>query len=281
MLRIFRHTLSQRSQGAGGDSIVANAHIPSECSLNNVWGEMHVVSTGAFTITNAAWYSVLGVQVGVPDPATNLSLETLWDEMVPKDVDVGSDVIDLDTTGGANTAPMFEPGEPNVAALLDAQSYDDDKQWFRRKKMISWATSPTGFEAGTPDTYVPRDFVKIRSKRRMFADIWEVAMLGFGSPSFDDVTTVPDTTGLEAEWFQKKYMEVVLEQAWMQLIGLTETGAETPWEDAATLVEDVLEPTVLEEDSGSFVANAWHVYTQCTFDITVPGRREIKQISAA
>lgn len=78
-----------------------------------------------------------------------------------------------------------------------------------------------------------------------------------------------------------KYFEVVLEQAWMQLVQLVEAGAETPWEEAALLVEEVLEPTVIEESSAAFAAIAYNVYAKMTWDVTVPGRKEIKQISAA
>lgn len=67
----------------------------------------------------------------------------------------------------------------------------------------------------------------------------------------------------------------------MQLMGLTEAGAETPWEEAALLVEEVLEPTVIEETAANFNNGAFDVYTAMTWDISVPGRRSFNTISVS
>ena len=81
------------------------------------------------------------------------------------------------------------------------------------------------------------------------------------------------TTYDDEKWLmQLKYMEVVLEQAWMWLVGLVETGAETPWEDAANMIGDFLEPNVNEETAGDFKAVTWQTFSKMTFEITVPGR---------
>lgn len=107
-------------------------------------------------------------------------------------------------------------------------------------------------------------------------------LLVFSNPTLDDTTTLAaQSFTTEAKWMQMKYLEVVLEQAWMELMGLTEAGAETPWEEAALLVEEVLEPTVIEETAGAFTTNPFNVFCSMTWDITVPGRREFNTISVS
>lgn len=266
----------------GTDVVLAACPVPSESRMNNIWGEGHIVGTSSIDVDQGTMYGVDGFQVPIPDPASNTNLDTLWDEMVTKDTDIGSlTVLDLDTTGGSDASPVFEPGEPNPAAIMDMGVVDDEKHWYKRRKLLTFANTPVGFESGTPDTYRVRDVYKIRSKKNLLADTMEFSLLGFSVPALDDTVAVMETTGLIEEWMQRKYLEVILEQAWMDMAGLVESGAETPWEDAAILVEDFLEPTVFEGTAGAFAAPGFETWTACTFDLSVPGRREIKQISAA
>ena len=144
---------------------------------------------------------------------------------------------------------------------------------------MSFANTPTGFEVGSPDTYIPRDVFKIRSRRRMRAEQHAVAMLGLSVPALDDTTTVVWNTDTEAEWMQRKYLEMVLEQAWIDLVGLSETGAESPWVDASILLEEFLEPTVVEEVTAAWTPQALECFTACTWDISVPGRLDVKTLS--
>lgn len=225
-------------------------------------------------------YGAKGVVVQIDDIDTALSFDTLWDQMVPKDQELTLGGQDL--SGVTDATPEFEPGEPDVTAITDYQIFDDDMEWFKRRKLITFASHPLGFEVGTPDSYIPRDTFKIRSRRRMAVEVASAALFAISAPALDDTTaTVFDTFASEAELMQVKYLEVVLEQAWMALAGLTETGAETPYEEAMALIADYLEPDVLEETASSFVGQSWTTFTSMTFDITVPGRREVKQLSLA
>ncbi len=78
----------------------------------------------------------------------------------------------------------------------------------------------------------------------------------------------------------QKYVELVLEQAWMHLVGLVEAGAETPWEDAALFLEIILEPPPQEDNAASWFTDDMKVWSNFTFDISVPGSREFKQLTA-
>lgn len=256
--------------------------IPSEGSLNNVWGDCHVVGNDDIAHNKAVLYGVTGYVVHEPDPDNAQSYDALWDVMVPKDTDVASGALDI-SSGSQDTAPEFEPGEPNIERMMDGSILDDDNMFFKRRKLITFASSPSGFDVGgTPDSYIPTDRFRIRSGKKIPVDLMSVALLGFSSPQMDDVTTtVWVTPASEAVWMQLKYIDMVLEQAFVHLIGLTEAGAETPWVDAATMLEDFLEPTVMEETSAIFDSQDYNVFTTLTFDISVPGVRKISSVSAA
>lgn len=281
-MRFFRHSLGQVVAAAGADIVVGGVLLPSESVLNNVWGDVHAVSLISMDFDRAVLYGCSGYVLPVEDPNATNAFDTIWDTMVPKDTDFAAGALDLDAES-ANTSPEFEPGEPNINRLMDLQVNDQDLRWFHRRKMLSFATRPTGFDSGdTPKSFIPADNFRVRSRKNIEADYHSAALLGFSSPGMDDVTTTSWVSAADSvHWMQLKYLDVTLEQAFMQLAGLVETGAETPWEEAAALLEDLLEPTVVEITAGDFTAPSWNVFAALTFDVTVPGLIAKQQISAA
>lgn len=279
-MRIFRHTLTQVVSVTNTDRVIGHTPVPSESSLNGVWAECHMIGSAGVDVIDAFVYGVDGRLMDDTDPGDTQSLDTLWDLLQLKDSDVSSGSFTMDPDV-SDASPMFEPGEPSLEAIM-GMAFQEKNQFFKRRKMITFATNPRGFVDGAPDTYIPSDAFKFHSRRNIFSEVMANAVLVYSNPAMDDVSTnTANTFNTEAKWMQLKYLEVVLEQAWMELMGLTETGAETPWEQAALLVEEVLEPTVIEESSGNFVSASMVVYCKATWDITVPGRKEFKTISAA
>lgn len=69
-----------------------------------------------------------------------------------------------------------------------------------------------------------------------------------------------------------KYIGHVLERALLHLFGVTEMGAETPWEEATALLKKHLEPDVFEDVGGKFGSDSWRVYSMAMFDHSVEGR---------
>ncbi len=280
-MRIFRHTLVHRLVAAASDEVVGFCPIPSESRLNHVWGEVHLMATGGVDLQSVSMYGADGRVIPDDDPGDATLLDLEWDLNVSKDQDVSAGAFSMDP-GSSESSPMFEPGEPSMEALMGL-ALQNKEEFFKRRKMVSFMTIPRGFEVGTPDLYIPGDVFKINAGRRIEADRMSHAVLVISNPALDDTTTTaPTTFSTEAKWMQLKYLEVVLEQSWMQLMGIGgEAGAETPWEEAALLVEEVLEPTVIEETANKFLSLSWNVYAMMTFDITVPGGRNFKTLTAA
>lgn len=275
---INRHVLTQVQVAAASDRVIAHLQMPSETIMVSCQGQCHCVTSSPNSTAFAVLYGVDGFVLPDPQPGTIDSIDDVWDIQVTKDDDF-SGGIDIDALG-SDAQPVFEPGEPNISDVMDLGVVDDDNRFFKRRKMVSFATSPSGFVDGTPDSFIPTDQFNISVNKQIQADYQSYAMLGFSAPAFDDVlATVPNTLGTEAAWAQIKYINVVLEQAWMDILGLTEAGAETPWEDAADLLEDLLEPNIHEETAGSFTGQTWVVFTAVTFQLWVPGSRAISQIT--
>lgn len=284
-MRIFRHTLSQKVTAFSDTIVLTAVALPSECRQNNFWGEVHVIGLDSVrpNVEQAFIYGVDGWITHIEDPDTSLTWDILYNTMIPFDKDVASGAFDLDTSV-AHSGPSFEPGEPSIEALMDAANVDVDNHWYKRRKMLTYASHPRGLDpAADPPTWQQTDWFPIRVGRRLGVELMSGSMLAMTIPSMNDVsvtTSMVNTPAGDAEWIQIKYMEVMLEQAWMHLSGLTETGAETPWEDAAILVEDFVEPSVLENTAGDFMSiNPCNTFTVGTFDITVPGRREFNVLT--
>ena len=96
--------------------------------------------------------------------------------------------------------------------------------------------------------------------------------IGLSSP---DTTLTSSTEAIaqcnEQDWGQLQFIDHTMERAMLSLIGLTEAGAETPWDEATRLLRRHLDPKVLETDAGAFVAATWRATGECRFDIAVQG----------
>lgn len=257
--------------------------VPAECMQHNAWGEMHLVNQEADPADwdEATLYALEGWVIPVPDPDTALDLQTLWDRFVPKDADVSAGIFDLDPAT-ADTGPFLELGEVNIDALMDMSNLRSENQWYSRKKLLSFANNRVGIVAGTPDTSIIADVQKIRSRKTISAEYMSWSLLAIAMPAAGDVDASRSTYASEALWMQTKYMDVVLEQAWMEMVGLVEAGAETPWTEAALAVQDLVEPEpvfVVAGNTAQFNARSLHVWCTGTFELEVPGRREVATIS--
>lgn len=284
MTVVFRHTLTAKQTVGNGDTVMADCPLPEGCAQSQVWAELHWVTREASPLE---WdvCTILGYEgrvVDVADPDTALDLETLWDQRVPKDEEVTtSAAFDLDPST-TDSNPFLEYGEINVEGLMGLSDLQENNLWFSRRKMLSFANNRINVVAGTPDTSIIADVTKVRSTKRIEAEDMCWSLLAFGMPSFGDVDAARTTFANEAAWMQIKYMDVILEQAWMEILNLTEPGAETPWQDAALAIQEFVEPEpvfALAADVSNFNDVSGHCWCQATFQIEVPGRREIGVIS--
>lgn len=274
-MRFFRHTLYQRLIPGNADEVIGHVDLPQESRLNRVQGEVHCVLAGQELVGTVNFYACDGWILDLPDPDTADSVDDIWDIMVDKDVDEAS-ALDLDTTTPDVTV-FDEVGLFNASRVAGLEKTEQSKRWFRRRKMVSLASNPTGFDPAA-DNYFPTDIFHVDASPRRGPDDWGIGVLGFGTPLATDTTTaIPMTPGSEGAWLQLKYLEVVLEQAWMDMAGLTETPGTDPWQGATDMIEELLEPTVVEETASAIGNGSWNVFARLSWDVTVPGRRDFSK----
>lgn len=281
--RIERKTYVQRSVGPGTDLVIGGVNVPEGGVLHNVVGEIHLISGASVSLAiQAVMYGLEGWLVSGFDPDSSDSYDDLWDRYVPKDEDVsesaGADQIDLDT-GVVIASQAFEPGEPRLEALIGAMPAG---RFYRREKVVSFATSKGGFDK-TAEDYIPTDaLVPFGASIEMGADDWSVGLLAVSSPSQDDVGSAifVSPTG-SGEWMALKYIDDVIEAAWKQLVGLTEATAESPFGPLATILEAATEPSVVEEDASRWDATTWDVFARLVWSYSVPGSYNKRSLSSS
>ena len=279
MTRLFRHTYWSRSASAGGDVVVSAADIPNESTLNQTFGEAHN-RWPSTPVASPVLYGMFGQVIPHSDPEQADPYEDMWDKYVDKAEDASVTSLWI-STGSAASAPVFEPGEMNWEDLTDLAVVSDESEFLAYRKMLSFANSPIGFESGAPDTYYPADIVSLnRRKSRIRNGLYSAAITVISVPSMDDTSTAlysPVTN--DSDWLFLKYASLTMKQAWMYLSGVTETGAESPYEDAALFMEEYLSPPVYEGVGYEFNSTTALIAGTMTYDVSVPGDKHFGTIS--
>lgn len=265
----------QSECAVGVDTAFLGVTLPSESTLHGVNIDLHIISNAAVGRLKALVYRVEGFILPLVDPDNEVTMQTLWNALVPKVDD--TDTIDLDTVAGVGQT-AFEPGETSFNEVLNVGLLPENI--YKRTKLVTWAShGGRGFET-VGDDYMPADVIKIDTNKKYFVESPSVVVFALENPAMDDTTTTEDTVMSEAEQVQLQYIDVVVEQAMMQFMGLVETGAETPWEDAAQLLRKVLEPDVFEETAAAWQSSIWRTFHNAAIQFSVPGNMRKANLSS-
>lgn len=256
-----------------GDHVIFGISLPSDTVVHRIRLTMHL--TGREDIPfNVATMMALGAYIlPVLDPDLGDTYEDIWNALVPKDTD--AQVMDLDTVA-LDTTPFFEPGEANWASLFDVGLQPEEI--FYRELMYS-AASPgsrifqdnqTPFETLWRGT----DILRLQLKKRLRVVQPSVLVFALSVPDLTDTTVTKPTALAESKWGQVKYIHEVVRRAMLHVLGLTEAGAETPFEEATALLQEHLEPDMYEEAGGSWLQKAWDVFSSALVDHSTVGELE-------
>jgi len=273
---MFARRLHQQACAVGSDQVVVGLALPSESTINDISIDLRV-QTGVVDVRVISLMAVEGWIIPVLDPDAGASYQTLWDILVPKDTDV--EVIDLDV-GAVDATPFYEPGEPDFTEIIDAglrpqRIYHRNEMLTLHNALLAWHDTITPF--GEDMVAGVRLNIRIRQKYRIAQP--SILMFAVANPSMDDTTTTQPLQPSEDEWGQTKYIGHVLERAMLHLFGVTEAGAETPWEEATALLKKHLEPDVFEETAGRFGGSALEVVAKAMVDHSVVGRLDTQTIT--
>ena len=271
MIRLLAKRTSKITVVPGSDKVLFGISLPAGSRLNGLTADIHVWEVDALAQRNVFMYALEGWILPVHDPDSGSTMDTLFDQLVPKDTDV--EVLDSDT-GASDTSPFFEPGEPDVTQLFDIGLRPE--RVFHRNEMLSYAKGPLvrWQETETPFArlWCAGDTFQVRIKKNYRVQNPSILVFAFASPSLDDTSSTIPAVLAENEWPRVQYIGEYMQQAMMHMLGLTEAGAETPWVEMSALVLKHLEPDVFETVGGDFATATWHVAANAKIDHSVEGR---------
>lgn len=280
---VERKSYTAMQVGAGTDQVVAAMPIPPGGVLLGSRVEIHAISTIHFPLATSA-ASIFAKTVVAPMGGnamdTGISLQTLWDSQVPKDSDLsvvaGEDDIDWDD--GAIAGPFEEPGQINWNDLV--QLGQRPANISEREVMMTFANGGLGFpHVDTTDEAFFRATMRMGSNKKLRTPQAAYWMCGVAAPSWDETTTTQPTTIANANWSVLTYPDVLFDMMLPDILGLTETGGESPFSDAAQFALDLVEPVVFEEAAVQYRAVAYNLFVKWSVRIATPGRPQMKTLT--
>jgi len=276
-VQIFSKQIIQKEVEDNTDRVVGFVPLPTGAKLNNCWIDMRIIGDASRAVKEAGFYGVKGMVIAVDDPDAIITLDTLWDNQVSKDLSTSGSpgTVDLDETS-SSTEPEWEPGFVDLEELMGTGNVGANLEIFRREKMITFAESPVGYNASN-GTYIPVDFFRTHIKGGPRVDAMSMALLGFSSPAMDNRDTNEATLPGEQQWFVYQFLDTYLEDMFKALVGINPSGAS--YLATATTVMEFLEHATFEPDDDQLVSNHWQVYSKVTWDVTMPGMEKITTLA--
>lgn len=277
--QLYRTSWKQRLISGNNDEVIAGMPIPRGGTLKNVWGDVHLIATANLDRDLAAGYALSGYILPHMDTTFTVDYDVFWDQMVPKDNDVSlvAGVTSVDTAPEtADSSPAEEPGEASTNRLFNVFNFAE--RVYHREKLLTIASRGL-FEpvaASEVDLWMPNDHFTPRVTDNYRVDMTSYALFGLSSFEWDDVTTANETTLDANTTVMLENMELAIKLAMPQIIGLTETGAESPFDTLAALIEELVEPTVEEQTAGAFADVTWRCFSRFTFEVELPSDLAMK-----
>ncbi len=268
----------------GTDQGLCSFPIPDGGSLVQQQGVMKILTVTAIDIADAAIYGVEGWLLQTEDPSTDfLDHDALWDSFVPKPV-AGSAAA-LDTSNAADATAAQEPGQVSITQIFDQEILSPERI-FSREEIIALPDAPIGFKPGSPDTWFPTDSFRIHSNKGFRAGGGDMALVwGLSAPDLVGIATqnddiMPGFGGSASTngFYVMKFFNEFMDKALVDLVQLSEAGAETPYEDIMQWLVTMLERPGEISGAGAFTAVSWNALGKITCGIKVPGEFEHRSI---
>lgn len=271
---VKRKTVVTKLVSAGTDQVVAWAPIPDGGKLLSVQGELHIIGAEGSAVNQLSGYGFSGEVVPIRDPDSAQDINSLWDQMVTKPVQVsvaaGANSVDADwdTSDGA---PDTEPGEVDVNQLLGL--LESTREIFApRLEWMSFAKgAPIPVVAGSPDTYTPRDFKTFRSTKKMMIEGASYAMLAVSSPSLDNEQVQENIEIGSEPWGIMENIHLAMQQLLIQSLGMTETGNTEPYDTITTLIHEWLAPDIINPSTTLLDPQVFTAFCIADWVFDIPG----------
>jgi len=273
-MQIYMRRYGVNDIASATDQALVGFPLPANCTLNYMKGEFHCL--GPILGTPVDDIYMLGTECWVLQSDSFLdfqAISALWDTSVPKD----DGVVELDDDFTLNTNNFFEPGLVNPSQIFDQELLGPERI-YQNQHMLTIATSQFGWLPGTPNLFIPawHNPINISKKYKVQDDsgvIW-----GFSSPDFAQMTTDDNllSTALAVDgMYIMRFMNDFLDKAMVDLVGtgLTEAGAESPFEDIMDFILSLLEDHAINNSVSDYTALTWSIAGKMTAGVRVDGTR--------
>ncbi len=280
---IERNSYTGMAVGAGADVVVASMPIPPGGVFMGYRATIQGMKQSAMDQDAAvmAHMRAVIVPMGSSTMDTAISVQTLFDQRVPKDVDLSivaaADEIDWDD--GTIVTQFQEPGQVNFNDLVELGDRPIDIGR-RNSGLITFATRGQDPHLDTTRKFQPTFVVRMGSNHKVRVRQASYFLLAVGSPNWDEVNNSAVNTITEANWSALTYPDVMFDMMLPDILGLSEAGAESPYADMATFAVDLVEPLVREEAAGDFEGALWDTFTDWSVRVLTPGRPQMKTLKS-
>lgn len=275
MTRIIGRRLGQVLVGAGLDSVFAAYPIPKDGILNNLFLEVSVMMPASETLSTDQMvaYGVSAFVVPLPDPAAGLTYDAAWDQLIPKDEGQLANL--LPGTAAADSTAEFEPGEIDLNNLFDMVGLAP-RQIFQRRKYLT--VNDAIVLGGTPiDTYYVADHFTTQIRQTVRCNTMSYVLVGLSSPDMTRTGTIWDPPTND-EWAILQYLDIFIEQMFIASLG--QGAGESMHDEAEIFITELLEDNIFETTADAFHAQTWRGFCRSTFDVSVPGRPQLKVLTS-
>lgn len=248
--------------------------LPAKSTLNYMKGEFHYVGPTLGVAVNEIF--MVGTECWILQTDTFAdfqAISSLWNTSVPKD----DGIVELDDDFSADVDNFFEPGLVNPAQIFDQELLGPERI-YQNQKMLTIANSQFGWLPGTPNKFIPTYFQPITISKSYKVNEDSGCIWGFASPDYGSMTTddalLP--TALATDGFYiMRFMEDFLDKAMVDLVGggLTEAGAESPFEDIMDFILALLEDHGVNNSVLDYTAMTWSIAGKMIAGTKVEGSR--------
>lgn len=269
MRRLIRRTQFQRSITAGTDGVVSGMWIPANSRVRRSACKIEFEGATIIDSLQGLMGGASAYFLPVTDPDSTGTMDNMWDTGVPKDS--GTNTMDLDTAA-VDTTPEYEPGMLKWENIYDIGS-EVKKLWEEHFQSNIRNSGTMHRDPATPFGAQYIGGATLLGRTGAFRTA-HPGLLCYGASS-PLTTTTSSTVQLaalaEEDWGRVQFVDHMMEQAMLAVIGLIAAAASEPYTEAAQLLRTYLAPNVLETTAGYWTPETWFVTGEAIYDIEVPG----------
>lgn len=279
-MRMSRDRFSLQTVVTATDAVLCAWSMPAETTMLSVKANVKMTSvTDHSHINSRVAYALDGWFLELPDDLMESAVETIYDALVPKYKAALSFDFEDETP---DTDPGYEPGQIRNDLL---GTVDDQRHIYQRRKILGFPDH-RGYHETTPGTvwaYIPVDSFSISRKGPRTAKAMSAVIFSASSPANDALTSenklFPTFGGsARSEWLWLRYLDQMLDNAVVAMLGLTETGAETPYEELLDLIEFEISSANVMSAQG-ILDTSWQAWMAGTMEWKTGARMRIQLAS--